>query len=62
MLCKAYKTQDVYPILPSILTSTDDTTIFAHKGKADKKGSGSKKGIVSVDVTRRFQNLYNTDA
>ena len=62
MVCKAYKTQDVYPILPSMLKSTDDTTIFAHKGKVDKiEKSGAKKGIVSVDLNRRFQNLYNTD-
>eukprot|EP00957_Ditylum_brightwellii_P037399 2830201-Ditylum_brightwellii.AAC.1 len=61
MGCKAYGTQDVCPILPSLLANIDDTTIFGHKGKVEKK-SGSKKGIISADENRRFQNLYNTDA
>eukprot|EP00957_Ditylum_brightwellii_P169332 12888481-Ditylum_brightwellii.AAC.1 len=63
MVCKAYETQDTYPILPSMLTSTDDKAIFAHKDKVNKiEKSGAKKDIVSVDLNGRCQNLYNTDA
>lgn len=40
LVSKCHGGKTIYPILPSLLTSTDDTTLFVHKNKKKKREEG----------------------
>ena len=50
----------IYPILPSLLTSTDDTNLFVHKHKKDKERKDGKTYIAPVNHEKKFKNLFET--
>ena len=60
LVSSCYGNNAVYPILPSLLTSTDDTTLFVHKHKKDKERKDGKTYIAPVNHEKKFKNLFET--
>eukprot|EP00957_Ditylum_brightwellii_P041480 3140778-Ditylum_brightwellii.AAC.1 len=53
-------TKDIYPISPSLLTCTNDTVLFVHKEKFNKKKNTGKKSLISTHVDKKVHNIYTT--
>jgi hypothetical protein len=53
-------TKDIYPIQPSLITSTNDTVLFVHKEKFNKKHNTGNKSLISTLIDRKVHNVYTT--
>eukprot|EP00957_Ditylum_brightwellii_P119308 9102247-Ditylum_brightwellii.AAC.1 len=58
---RVYNVDDAYPVHPSLLTSTDDTTVYIHKGKYVSKRSENDVVLTSKAVDKTVHNIFSKE-